>query len=156
MDYYFSNNGSDDEFWNNADNWWTDSQLTIPLNSVPSPVAGDNVFLQSALSYAYPLSINFNIINNSTFTNDGGYTVINNGTFTNNSGKTFKNSGSGSTFINNGTFSIKGNAFFINSPLSVFKNYGTFIYGDIYTTKFRGSVFPQVPSSAAFGTAILF
>jgi hypothetical protein len=93
------------------------------------------------------------ITNNSAFTNTGTFT--NNSTFTSNSGTFAINSG---TFINNGTATIANASYLSIRPTlsGGLINNGTFVYGSKYTTSFRGEIFPQVPSSAAFGTAILF
>ncbi len=116
-----------------------------------------------------------NVPNNTTFTNQR--TLINgpaavfiiNNTFSN--GGTFNNQGSAlnlntfnnqGTFINlsaitnNGVFNTTAQGVFASSPNSNFNNNNQFIFGSVYNTYFKGKVFPQIPSSAAFGTAILF
>ena len=40
-------------------------------------------------------------------------------------------------------------------PSAVFTNNGTFTFGNAYSTKFKGRIFPQVPSSASWGNALL-
>lgn len=105
-----------------------------------------------------------------TFTNTNGVVIIRNqfhntGTFNNavsvlNVG-TFNNSGLGAyintgTTTNNGIFNNDNTAFFSIKPSSTFTNNNQFIFGTAYNTYFKGRIFPQIPSSAAFGTAVLF
>lgn len=56
---------------------------------------------------------------------------------------------------NNGTMTIAGiGVLGLGSNSLVLTNNGTFTFGS-YTTKFKGKIFPQVPSSASWGNALL-
>lgn len=102
--------------------------------------------------------VNYNIISNYAFLNIASGTLNNqasvlnfsaislNGTYINNN-----------ITVNNGIFSATQNNGFISvRPFSTFTNNNQFIFGSKSNTYFKGDIFPQVPSSAAFGTAILF
>lgn len=102
--------------------------------------------------------INQNIISNYTFLTIGALGTINNqasvlnfssikvdGMYTN-----------ANTTINNGIFSASSGGFISVKPASTFTNNNRFIFGSKSNTYFKGDIFPQVPSSAAFGTAVLF
>lgn len=96
------------------------------------------------------------LTNNGTFnngailTNNAAFT--NNGTFNHTAGSTFKNV---VTFTNNGTTTLAATSYISLRPISSFINNGTFTYGTKYTTRFKGEIFPQVPSSASWGNALL-
>lgn len=122
-------------------------------------------------------STTVNIPSATTFVNIATGSIVNGGTgvfIINNSFQnqgTFSNSGSAinlnqfnntgnyinaTTTTNNGIFSTSDAGFFSHKASSNFTNNNVFILGSSYTTYFKGKVFPQIPSSAAFGTAILF
>lgn len=133
------------------------SSFTITNNGSMS-IAGASG--QGSLVNNNSCTITSDNIANTTFTNNGTCTVgntssiaattfTNNGTCTVNSGGTL-NSG---TFTNNGTTTVNG-TMSINSS-SVYTNNGTFSFGSSYSTAFKGRIFPQVPSSASWGNALL-
>lgn len=131
------------------------SALTIPAGSTA-------VFTGSSISYN-------TITNNGTLTLNGftGTTVTNNNactiqatveitTITNNATIT---TASGSLFkphncYNNGTLNIDANGYLALTYNSVLSNAGVFTHGS-YTTRFNGRVSPVIPSSAAWGNALL-
>ena len=81
------------------------------------------------------------------------YPLINNGTLTTtntvNLTQPFTNNGS---VINNGSLTIAST--FTTVPSATLINNGTFTYGS-YTTKFKGPIYPQVPSSASWGNIFI-
>ena len=98
------------------------------------------------------------LTNNGTFTN-GAAILTNNAAFTNNG--TFNSNSSGTltnlngTFTNNGTTIIGQSSLLNLRPSTSIINNGTFTYGNKYTTRFKGEILPQVPSSASWGNALL-
>ena len=86
-------------------------------------------------------TITSNGLSNTTFTNNGTCTVSSGGIF------------KPTIFNNNGTININGDLSMNSS--SVYTNNGTFNFGSLYSTKFKGRIFPQVPSSASWGNALL-
>jgi hypothetical protein len=118
---------------------------------------GNNI---ATITNSGTFTINSNTINSSTgtFTNNAG-TFTSNGTFTNNgifacnNASTFINN---TTFVNNGTTTVAATAYLSFRPTtSIFTNNGTFTFGAKYTTRFKGEIFPQIPSSASWGNALL-
>jgi hypothetical protein len=98
---------------------------------------------------------------NATFINNSSCTVDNAGSiaatlFTNNATCIVNSGGTLNpvTFTNNGTTTINNGSMNINSS-SVYTNNGTFNFGSSYSTAFKGRIFPQVPSSASWGNALL-
>lgn len=94
------------------------------------------------------------IINNGTV--ECGNVLPNTGTITNNGlfrvGGTLTNR---NTITNNGTFTVTSLGALCITPASTFTNFGTYNFGTTYSTKVVGSIYPQVPSSMAFGGAII-
>lgn len=58
-------------------------------------------------------------------------------------------------FTNNNQFNASNSSSIKLRPTSTFTNNGTFVYGTKYTTRFKGEIFPQIPSSASWGNALL-
>ena len=155
---YFFNHGAGGSFYT-ATNWFYDNTLTCHITDVGAFKPTDTIIFNGTIDYA-DTTFNANIINNAILTlpsaellnhyscyNTG--TLINSNIFTNTG--TFSNAGN---FINNVRFTNIGTMSFIAS--GTFTNNGSFIYGDKYSTQFKGEIFPQIPSSAGWGTAILF
>ena len=93
------------------------------------------------------------LINNTTCISTGELAVsifTNNGTFTGFGGSTL----SSSYITNNGNINLEGDAYLKLLGFQGFTNNGAFTHGT-YTTRFKGKVFPQVPSSASWGNALL-
>lgn len=144
----------------------------LSINS--TGVLNSNYWLNSGT-----MTLNNSFDNDGIFINDGtvdhnGFTFTNDGPLTNNGtiniGGIFEcissltNNGTiissnslhiQSTFINNGTLSIMGASRFSMSPNTTLTNNGNFIFGSLYSTGVKGRIFPQIPSSRAFGGAIL-
>jgi hypothetical protein len=134
------------------------TNLTLPANTfssiIDSSVGTGYTITNNGTASLQNFSGNGAFINNnicstsssvsvSALTNNGALTV-GGGTF----GPTiFTNNNSTTVDNNNGYLSIR--------PASVFTNNGTFTYGTKYTTRFKGEIFPQVPSSASWGNALL-
>lgn len=155
------------------------------IDTAPTLLSGASIYIVSGSNIAANITINSNVnltITSSTIST--GYTVTNNnsaiisgfsglGSFINNNActiesfgllnTTFTNNGtctvssggifSPTIFTNNGTINVNGN-FSMNSSY-VYTNNGTFNFGSLYSTKFKGRIFPQVPSSASWGNALL-
>jgi hypothetical protein len=117
--------------------------------SGPVTTNNGNIINNSVYSNSSPLTNNNVFTNNSVFNNTS--TLTNNNVFNNNS--IFSHNGG--TFTNNGTTTIAAAANLSLRPTSIFINNGTFTYGTNYTTRFKGEIFPQVPSSASWGNALL-
>jgi hypothetical protein len=93
--------------------------------------------------------INNSFQNQGTFNNGGSAINLNQ----------FNNTGvyiNTTTTTNNGIFSTSDAGFFSIKSSGTFTNNNQFILGTSYNTYFKGRIFPQIPSSAAFGTAVLF
>jgi hypothetical protein len=85
----------------------------------------------------------FEIVAGTTFTNDGSLIL--------NSSLNFIRG----TLINNSSVVVGQSTDLAMRPAAVITNNGTFTYGNIYSTKFKGRIFPQVPSSASWGNVFL-
>lgn len=93
------------------------------------------------------------ITNNSAFNNSGELTVYNftnNGTFTGNIGSTLASI----NITNNSTINLNSDSYLKMIGSGNFTNNGLFTHGN-YTTRIKGRIFPQVPSSASWGNALL-
>ena len=140
--------------------WYFDDTAIIATGFVPTILYDSIIVNNSNLDGdTAPNDINFQFINNNIyninssattidniFTNNGTINInsnflTNNGTLTNNYIINNNN-----TFINNGTmgFNLSGS----------FTNNGTFTNGS-YTTRFKGQISPQIPSSASWGNIFL-
>jgi hypothetical protein len=119
----------------NLNGAFTNSSGTVTNSSI---MAINSTFTNNALiTNSANLNINNTLVNNSTLSNSNLLAIE-------------------GTLTNNGTTTIATGGYLKLSTTSTFTNNGTFSFGNNYTTRFKGSIFPQVPSSAAFGTAILF
>lgn len=93
------------------------------------------------------------IVNNSSFNLSQILqcaSFTNNATFTSGTNSTIKIA----TFVNNSTLTLDPSSSLTFTGTSVFTNNGVFTHGS-YSTRFRGRIFPQIPSSASWGNALL-
>lgn len=101
---------------------------------------------------------NLNSVNNGTISVSGGlfqlssnYSLTNNGTITVGDYPVYILG----TLNNNSLFNVSSNTRLAITPNANFNNNGTFVFGALYTTAFKGRIFPQIPSSASWGNALL-
>jgi hypothetical protein len=147
------------------------SQLTIPVSSNIPVGSSTNIYTGGSITFTGDLTINgtlniFFIVSTGSITisssgvvnvgvdgswipsNTLNYGVIN-----------LVDTGAlellGSTLTNNNQFNASNNSSIKMRPLSMFINNGTFTFGSTYSTNFKGGIFPQVPSSASWGNALL-
>lgn len=145
---------------------------TIALNGqteiVPSITIPVNAALQinnATITFGCVITNNgtssiVNVNGSGTFINNNSCSVtgtVSELTFTNNNVLAINSGGTFGpiVFNNNGTTNVNSNASISIKPTSVFTNNGTFNFGSLYSTSFKGRIFPQVPSSASWGNALL-
>lgn len=133
------------------------TNITIPTGSnlitANATVASSFAITNNGTTTLQSIAGNGSFVNNNICTVTSVATVAtltNNGTLTVTTGTL-----NIPTFTNNGTTTVNSSGVMCITPASVFTNNGTFNFGSLYSTAFRGRVFPQVPSSASWGNALL-
>lgn len=111
-----------------------------------------NCSLNSVLTFTNSLSNNLQGVITNDATLKFQQTVINNGTINNTRQLEIT---SNATVTNNGVLNNSGNLAGLSIPTTLaLNNNGIFIFGN-YSTNFKGRIFPQIPSSASWGNALL-
>jgi len=135
------------------------TQITVPANTFFVATGGAALNANASVINYGTATLN-SFTGSGTFTNNNVCTisnVVSVSTLINNGSLIISGTGTlgTATFTNNGTTDVNASGTLIVTPTSVFTNNGTFNFGSLYTTKFKGRIFPQVPSSASWGNALL-
>lgn len=111
-----------------------------------------NCSSNSVLTFTNSLSNNLQGVITNDATLKFQQTVINNGTINNTRQLEIT---SNATVTNNGVLNNSGNLAGLSIPTTLaLNNNGIFTFGN-YSTNFKGRIFPQIPSSASWGNALL-
>ena len=135
-----------------------DVTLQQHVSSLDNIQTTDTIYITDTIEYNVFAYIGCSIVNNATLTLPGNntqhYPFINSGTLIIN-GELF----SAASITNNGNITNNGGLYITDmlviSPTANLNNNGTFSYGNNYSTKFKGPIYPQVPSSASWGNIFI-
>jgi hypothetical protein len=133
------------------------TNLTLPTNtslSISNSYVGTGYTItNNGTASLQDFSGNGAFVNNNSCSTSSSVSVS---ALTNNGALTVGSGTFGPTiFTNNNSTTVNNNGYLSIQPVSVFTNNGTFNFGSLYSTTFKGRFFPQIPSSASWGNALL-